>query len=201
VRSSGCTNLRLHDRGRRLHGWFTAPRSLTAGTGWGDCRSVLEAPDRHPLPGRQPLRRPPDHRWAGGLGRPSSTAPTAWSPTRRRAAAVAGSGRRPRPQPRNWMVLSVPANTAHYDDRAILSGHGPSLRWALVPQPRGDEHRPVETHSDPRVHHHPDRHGARLGRPAGRRSTFQRVRRPSRAARADRRRPCRPPARGPRPRR
>jgi hypothetical protein len=35
------------------------------------------------------------------------------------------------------MVLGVPANTAHYDDRAILSGHGPSLRWALVPQPRG----------------------------------------------------------------
>jgi hypothetical protein len=44
-----------------IDGSFTAPRSLTVGTGWGDSRSVLEAPDRHPLPGRQPLRRPPDH--------------------------------------------------------------------------------------------------------------------------------------------
>jgi hypothetical protein len=59
-----------------IDGSFTAPRSLTVGTGWGDSHSVLEAPDRHPY-------RDASHcgvlriTLGTGLGRPSSTAPTA----------------------------------------------------------------------------------------------------------------------------
>ena len=198
MRSLAVRTLRLHDRGRQHRRIVHCPTVPHRGNWVGRLSFRSRSLGPASATGTPATTASSGSPLARGLGRPSSTAPTAWSPTRRAQLLWRGAARRPRPQPRNWMVLGVPANTAHYDDRAILSGHGPSLRWALVPLPRGDEHRRVETHSDPRVHH-PHRHGARLGRPAGGRSTCQRVRRPSRAARADRRRPCRPPARHPRP--
>jgi hypothetical protein len=109
VRSSGCTNLRLHDRGRRLHGWFTAPRSLTAGTGW-----ATVVPFSKPRTGTR--SRDASHygvlRITVGQGDLVDRVRLHRRRGRRQGVGQLlwrGAARRPRPQPRNWMVLGVPA--------------------------------------------------------------------------------------------
>jgi hypothetical protein len=196
--------LRLHDQGRRHRRIVHRPTVPHRGNWVGRLSFRSRSPGPAPPTGTPATAASSGSPWARDLV-------DRVRPHRRRSRRQGvgqllrrGAARRPRPQ------------SSQLDGAWRSSQHGSSRRscdsqWSRpVPTPgpratprgdKGDEHRPVETHSDPRVHHHPDRHGARPSRPAGGRSTSQRVRRPSRAARADRRRPCRPPARGPDPRR